>query len=113
MQRLLKRALIGGVTVANLGAMPASMKLAAADAVPKNPKSWEMCFGIARAYKNDCSSSDLRHACSNKSTSDGDPTEYVWVPVGTCEKIVGGNTGRRQKARKPKNTGTNCAQIKR
>ena len=113
MQRLLKRALIGGVTVANLGVMPTSVNVAAADTVPKNPKAWEKCFGIARAYKNDCSSSDLRHACANEAISDADPTEYVWVPVGTCEKIVGGSTGRRQKARKPKNAGTSCARARR
>lgn len=63
-----------------------------ADPVPKQPKKWEKCFGIARALMNDCSSLDGKHGCSSKATFDSDPNEYVWVPKGTCKKIVNGTT---------------------
>jgi uncharacterized membrane protein len=47
----------------------------------------EKCAGIAKAGKNDCGTS--KHACSGQATSDGGD-EWVYVPKGTCEKIVGG-----------------------
>jgi len=47
----------------------------------------EKCAGIAKAGKNDCGTS--KHACSGQSKSDGGD-EWVYVPKGTCEKIVGG-----------------------
>ncbi|NEQ38285.1 MAG: DUF2282 domain-containing protein [Okeania sp. SIO3I5] len=48
----------------------------------------EKCAGIAKAGKNDCGTS--KHDCAGKATKDGDPEEWVAVPEGTCEKIVGG-----------------------
>jgi uncharacterized membrane protein len=47
----------------------------------------EKCAGIAKAGKNDCGTS--KHACSGQATSDGGE-EWVYVPKGTCDKIVGG-----------------------
>ncbi|HID44371.1 MAG TPA: DUF2282 domain-containing protein [Chromatiaceae bacterium] len=49
---------------------------------------FEKCMGIAKAGKNDCGTSS--HACAGQSTKDGDADEWVYVPEGTCEKIVGG-----------------------
>lgn len=48
----------------------------------------EKCAGIAKAGKNDCGTS--KHACSGQATADGGE-EWVYVPKGTCEKIVGGS----------------------
>ena len=59
--------------------------------VPEAPEAWEKCLGIAKQAKNDCSSTDGRHNCSGKAEKDSDPTEWVYVPQGTCEKIVGGS----------------------
>ena len=47
----------------------------------------EKCAGIAKAGKNDCGTS--KHACAGQSKADGGE-EWVYVPKGTCEKIVGG-----------------------
>ena len=44
--------------------------------------------GIAKAAKNDCGTS--KHSCAGQATKDGDKEEWVFVPKGTCEKIVGG-----------------------
>ena len=51
----------------------------------------EKCFGVAKAGKNDCGSSDGRHSCAGQSVNDADPTEWLYLPKGTCEKIVGGS----------------------
>lgn len=76
----------------------------AADPVPITPKYWEKCYGIARAFMNDCSSLDGAHHCSGGARVDSDPKEYVWVPRNTCRKIVGGSTYgiKRRPARKVK-----------
>ena len=48
----------------------------------------EKCLGIAKAGMNDCGNS--KHACAGQSKKDGDADEWVYVPKGACEKIVGG-----------------------
>lgn len=48
----------------------------------------EKCAGIAKAGMNDCGTS--KHSCAGKATVSGDPEEWVYVPQGTCNKIVGG-----------------------
>jgi len=47
----------------------------------------EKCAGIAKAGKNDCGTS--KHSCAGQAKADGGE-EWVYVPKGTCEKIVGG-----------------------
>ena len=47
----------------------------------------EKCAGIAKAGKNDCGTA--KHACAGQSKADGGE-EWVYVPKGACEKIVGG-----------------------
>lgn len=49
----------------------------------------EKCAGIAKAGKNDCGTS--KHSCAGQAAKDGDKEEWVYVPAGTCEKIVGGS----------------------
>lgn len=59
----------------------------AADAAPKTPK--EKCYGIAKAGKNACASSDGAHGCAGKAKADNLPTEWKFVPKGECEKMGG------------------------
>ena len=61
-----------------------------AHAVPDQPRNWEKCAGIAQAGKNDCGALDGTHSCAGQATEDSSPHEWVYVPEGTCEKIVGG-----------------------
>ena len=49
---------------------------------------FEKCQGIAKAGMNDCGTS--KHSCAGQATSDADSEEWVYVPEGTCNKIVGG-----------------------
>ena len=75
-------------TVTTVALLEAGMDIA--QALPRTPREWEMCLGVAKKGMNDCGSTDGRHTCSAKSTYDGDPTEWIWVPRGTCKKISGG-----------------------
>lgn len=47
----------------------------------------EKCAGIVKAGKNDCGTS--KGACSGTSKVDSDKEAWVYLPKGTCEKIVG------------------------
>lgn len=51
----------------------------------------EKCYGVAKAGANDCGSFDKSHSCMGHATKDGDPNEWVAVPKGLCEKLVGGS----------------------
>jgi uncharacterized membrane protein len=49
----------------------------------------EKCYGVAKAGKNDCAANG--HSCAAQAKTDGDKSEWIAVPKGTCEKIVGGS----------------------
>lgn len=49
----------------------------------------EKCAGIVKAGMNDCGTAN--HACAGQSTKNGAQDEWIMVPAGTCEKIVGGS----------------------
>ena len=55
----------------------------------------EKCFGIAKKGQNNCASAN--HSCDGEAKTDGDPSEWLWVPKGTCEKIVGGSLSSAKK----------------
>ncbi|TNG01491.1 MAG: DUF2282 domain-containing protein [Gammaproteobacteria bacterium] len=48
----------------------------------------EKCQGIVKKGMNDCGTA--KHDCAGKAMTDNDPLEWVYVPEGTCSKIVGG-----------------------
>jgi uncharacterized membrane protein len=49
----------------------------------------EKCYGIAKAGKNDCAGT--AHSCAGQSKADASGKEWVKLPKGTCERIVGGS----------------------
>ena len=49
----------------------------------------EKCYGVAKAGKNDCAGG--AHACAGQSSKDGNAKEFIKLPKGTCERIVGGS----------------------
>lgn len=77
----MKRTTLMSAALASILALSAGSALAAKE-------GFEKCAGIVMAGMNDCGSS--KHACAGQSTTDGDPEEWIYVPEGTCEKIVGG-----------------------
>jgi uncharacterized membrane protein len=52
----------------------------------------EKCFGISKAGANDCASTTGAHSCAGMSKVDGDPNEWIYVPAGYCDRIVGGHS---------------------
>jgi uncharacterized membrane protein len=48
----------------------------------------EKCYGVAKAGHNDCQSAT--NACGKLATVDADPSAWVYLPRGSCEKLVGG-----------------------
>jgi uncharacterized membrane protein len=50
----------------------------------------EKCYGVAKAGKNDCAANG--HACAGQAKQDGNAKEWVSLPKGTCDRIVGGST---------------------
>ncbi len=61
--------------------------LSAGSALAGKP-GFEKCTGIVMAGQNDCGTA--KHACAGQAKTDGDPDEWIYVPEGTCAKIVGG-----------------------
>ena len=55
----------------------------------------EKCAGIVKAEMNDCGANG--HACAGQAKVDNDPNEWIYVPEGTCEKIVGGRVVKKKK----------------
>jgi uncharacterized membrane protein len=54
-------------------------------------KGMEKCFGIAKAGLNDCGTK-TNTGCAGSSKVDGEKDAWIYVPRGTCNKIVGGST---------------------
>jgi uncharacterized membrane protein len=71
------------ISAAIAGLLSATSGLAAAQDAPKKEK----CFGIAKAGKNDCGTS--QHSCAGQAKGDNIPEEWKYVKSGTCEKMGG------------------------
>jgi uncharacterized membrane protein len=54
----------------------------------------EKCYGVAKAGKNDCQTSNSSCAGTSKRNAQGDA--WVYMPKGSCEKLVGGSTQPKQ-----------------
>jgi uncharacterized membrane protein len=80
--RLVKAA-IAGALAAGLAAQ------AAAQPAPTPTFKAEKCFAIAKAGKNDCQTANT--ACAGTSKKDNQADAWIYVPAGTCGRIVGGN----------------------
>jgi uncharacterized membrane protein len=80
-----KKALI----VSAVGGLFALAQLGANAQPAPTPKfDAEKCYGVAKAGKNDCAANG--HACQGQSKAEANAKEWVYVPKGTCERIVNG-----------------------
>ncbi len=70
---------------------------ASAHLEPKKNEDKEKCYGVVKAGKNDCASKANSHSCATFAKTDSDPNEWVKLPKGLCEKLVGGNTEPKKK----------------
>lgn len=71
---------IAGITIASSNGAFAKQKM-------------EKCYGVVKASKNDCGSAKKGgHSCAGGAKIDGDKTEWIFLPKGTCERLVNGST---------------------
>ena len=68
----------------------ASIALTSTPSLAKDSKM-EKCYGVVKAGKNDCASKDGAHSCAGAAKIDGSKNEWVLLPKGSCERIVGGS----------------------
>jgi len=58
-------------------------------AMADKKKDMEKCYGVVKAGKNDCQTSNS--ACAGNAEVDNKPSAFIVLPKGTCDKIVGGS----------------------
>ncbi len=83
-----KRTLVNNALIGVIALGLGVVSLDASAAKPNWSEGWEKCAGIVKKGMNDCGTS--KHNCAGQSTTDNDPEEWVYVPAGRCDKIVGG-----------------------
>jgi len=54
----------------------------------------EKCYGIAKAGKNDCQTANS--SCAGTSRRNGQGDAWVYMPKGSCDKVVGGSLQPKQ-----------------
>ena len=54
-------------------------------------KGKEKCYGMAKAGQNDCANLAGTHSCAGDAKVDNDPSEWKYVPQGTCKVLKGMN----------------------
>lgn len=65
-----------------------ALNVAATAFAAEDSTATEKCYGVAKAGMNDCAAPT--HACSGQSKAERSKTDWVKVPAGTCERLVGG-----------------------
>ncbi len=75
-------------------ALATAMSLAVIGAATAGPAAQpgydnEKCYGIVKAGSNDCQTAT--HSCAGTATTDAQGDSWIYVPAGTCGKIVGGS----------------------
>ncbi len=56
---------------------------------PEPGFSFEKCYGISKAGQNDCQTST--HSCAGTATRDTQGDAWIYLPAGSCAKVVGGS----------------------
>ncbi|HEX2891431.1 DUF2282 domain-containing protein [Vineibacter terrae] len=64
--------------------------MASAEPAPEPKFKAEKCYGVARAANNDCQTA--ASSCAGTSKRDSQADAWLYVPAGTCTKLVGGST---------------------
>ena len=77
-------------TLALSTAIATGIIMASATDVYAGDKKMEKCYGVAKAGKNDCAAGPGT-SCAGSSKTDAQKDAWMYVPKGTCEKIVGGS----------------------
>ncbi|OGI40264.1 MAG: hypothetical protein A2140_00710 [Candidatus Muproteobacteria bacterium RBG_16_62_13] len=70
-----------------IGGLIATGVLTSGNAVAAAKEKPEKCYGVVKAGKNDCQTSNT--ACQGSAKKDGQGDAWIYLPRGTCEKLVG------------------------
>ena len=70
-------------------ALASAVVMTASSARAEENAPVEKCFGIAKAGKNDCQTATS--SCAGTSKQDRQPDAWIYIPKGSCDKIVGGS----------------------
>jgi uncharacterized membrane protein len=68
--------------------------LAQAGPAPTPKFESEKCYGVAKAGKNDCQTANTSCAGTSKKDNQGDA--WIYMPKGSCDKVVGGSLQPKQ-----------------
>src|SRR5260370_37640977 len=86
--RIMKTSLMIASAVAATVGLPIATALAGPAPAPSFTA--EKCYGVAVAGHNDCAATG-GHSCAGEAKVTADPKSWIYVPTGTCTKIVGGS----------------------
>ncbi len=71
------------------GAVTGLFALSAGTPALAAAEKMEKCYGVVKAGKNDCQTSVS--ACAGSATKDSQKDAWIYLPKGSCEKLVGGS----------------------
>ncbi len=83
----MRTSLLIASAVAATVSLPIVAALAGPVAAPTGFQA-EKCYGVVAAGKNDCAATG-GHSCGGEARVNNDPASWIYVPAGTCQKIVG------------------------
>ncbi len=75
------------LSTAILGAAAAGAMGVAGQAIAADASDMQKCYGVVKAGQNDCQTSSS--SCAGTARSDNQADAWIYLPKGTCEKIVG------------------------
>ena len=84
----MKKKIIASV-ILGIGAVTAATAYTQNSALSQDSEM-EKCYGIVKAGQNDCSAEGGVHSCAGQAAKDGGSEEWILVPKGLCDRIVGG-----------------------
>jgi uncharacterized membrane protein len=85
----MKRSQISAASAMGVALSMALATLTRPQPAPAPSVKSEKCYGVARAGKNDCQTSTT--SCAGTSRRDAQGDAWIYIPAGTCERLVGGS----------------------
>ena len=79
---------LAAIAIGSLISLGAGLSVMQSQAADDDATAKEKCYGVVKAGKNECAANG--HACAGQAKHDGDPGEWLYVPAGTCERLVNG-----------------------
>lgn len=84
-----KSQLLVASAMAAVLSMPLVVNTAQSEPAPKPKFEAEKCYGVSKAGKNDCNTATS--SCAGTSKRDGQQDAWIYVPAGSCARLVGGS----------------------